>query len=142
MPRMIFVNLPVAELARSRRFYEALGTTNEPKFTDETAAAMMLSDAIGIMLLTHDKFRQFTPKSIPDAAATCQVINAISVDSRDEVDAVIEKAGAAGGRVDAAPPQDHGVMYARSVEDPDGHVWEVMWMDAAAAEQGASAIGA
>ncbi len=91
---------------------------------------MMLSDAIGIMLLTHDKFRQFTPKSIPDAAATCQVINAISVDSRDEVDAVVEKAGAAGGRVDAAPPQDYGVMYSRSVEDPDGHVWEVMWMDA------------
>lgn len=142
MPRMIFVNLPVTDLARSRRFYEALGTTNEPKFTDETAACMMLSDTIGIMLLTHDKFRQFTPKPIPDARASCQVLNCISVDSRADVDAVIEAAGGAGGRIDAAPPQDYGVMYSRSVEDPDGHVWEVIWMDAAAAEQGASAIAA
>lgn len=142
MPQMIFVNLPVSDLSRSRRFYEALGTTNEPKFTDETAAAMMMSDAIGIMLLTHDKFRQFTSKPITDAKATCGVINCFSVDSRAEVDAVAEKAGTAGGRVDASPPQDHGVMYSRSVEDPDGHVWEIMWMDAAAAEQGASAIGA
>lgn len=142
MPKMIFVNLPVTDLGRSRRFYEALGTTNEPKFTDETAACMMLSDAIGIMLLTHDKFRQFTPKTIPDAKATCQVLNCISVDSRAEVDAVVEKTGSAGGRIDAAPPQDYGVMYSRSVEDPDGHVWEVIWMDAAAAEQGASAIAA
>ncbi len=139
---MIFVNLPVADLARSRRFYEALGTTNEPKFTDDTAAAMMLSDAIGIMLLTHDKFRQFTPKAIPDARTTCQVLNCISVDSRAEVDAVVETAGRAGGRADAAAPQDYGMMYSRSVEDPDGHVWEVMWMDSAMAEQGASAIDA
>lgn len=142
MPRMIFVNLPVTDLARSRRFYEALGATNEPKFTDETAACMMLSDTIGIMLLTHDKFRQFTPKAIPDASASCQVLNCISVDSRADVDAVIGAAGGAGGRIDAAPPQDYGVIYSRSVEDPDGHVWEVIWMDAAAAEQGASAIAA
>jgi hypothetical protein len=142
MPKMIFVNLPVTDLARSRRFYEALGTTNEPKFTDETAACMMMSDTIGIMLLTHDKFRQFTTKSIPDARATCQVLNCFSVDSRAEVDTVVEKAGGAGGRVDASPAQDYGVMYSRSVEDPDGHVWEVMWMDPAAAEQGASAIAA
>lgn len=140
MPKMIFVNLPVADLARSRSFYEALGATNEPKFTDATAAAMMLSDTIGIMLLTHDKFRQFTPKAIPDARASCQVLNCFSVDSRDEVDAVIGKAGKAGGRIDASPAQDYGMMYSRSVEDPDGHVWEVMWMDAAAAEQGASAF--
>ncbi|MDO9490524.1 MAG: VOC family protein [Sphingomonadaceae bacterium] len=142
MPRMIFVNLPVADLAAARRFYEALGTANEPRFTDETAACMMLSDAIGIMLLTHDKFRQFTSKPIADAKASCGVINCFSVDSRAEVDAVAEKAATAGGRVDAAPPQDYGVMYSRSVEDPDGHIWEIMWMDAAAAEQGASAIAA
>lgn len=142
MPKMIFVNLPVTDLARSRRFYEALGTTNEPKFTDETAACMMMSDTIGIMLLTHDKFRQFTTKSIPDARASCQVLNCFSVDSRAEVDVVVEKAGGAGGRVDASPAQDYGVMYSRSVEDPDGHVWEVLWMDPAAAEQGASAIDA
>lgn len=142
MPQMIFVNLPVADLARSRRFYEALGTTNEPKFTDDTAAAMMLSDAIGIMLLTHDKFRQFTTKPIADAKATCQVLNCFSVDNRADVDAVAEKARAVGGHVDVSPPQDYGVMYSRSVEDPDGHIWEIMWMDAAAAEQGASAIDA
>lgn len=142
MPKMIFVNLPVSDLARSRRFYEALGTTNEPKFTDETAACMMMSDAIGIMLLTHDKFRQFTTKAIPDAKASCQVLNCFSVDSRDEVDAVVGKAGGAGGRADPSPLQDYGVMYSRSVEDPDGHVWEVLWMDPAAAEQCASAIDA
>lgn len=142
MPKMIFVNLPVADLARSRAFYEAIGATNEPKFTDATAACMMVSDAIGIMLLTHAKFREFTPKAIPDARATCQVLNALSVDSRADVDAVVERAGQAGGRIDAAPPQDFGLMYSRSVEDPDGHVWEIMWMDSAAAEQGASAFEA
>ena len=142
MPKMIFVNLPVADLDEAKAFYTALGFVNEPKFTDETAACMMMSDSIGIMLLTHDKFGQFTTKSIPDARTTCQVLNCFSVDSRAEVDAVVEKAGTAGGRVDASPAQDYGVMYSRSVEDPDGHVWEVLWMDPAAAEQGASAIGA
>jgi hypothetical protein len=141
MPKMIFVNLPVADLGRSRAFYEALGATNEPKFTDETAACMVFSDAIFVMLLTHDKFRQFTPKRIPDARATCQVMNALSVDSRAEVDALATRAGQAGG-ADAAPPQDYGMMYSRSVEDPDGHVWELVWMDATAAEQGASAFEA
>jgi predicted lactoylglutathione lyase len=140
MPQMIFVNLPVADLARSRAFYEALGTVNEPRFTDDTAACMMLSDTIGIMLLTHDKFRQFTPKSIPDARASCQVLNCISADSRGDVDAIVERTGRAGGRADASAPQDYGMMYSRSVEDPDGHVWEVMWMDATAAEQGAAAF--
>lgn len=140
MPKLIFVNLPVADLDRSMAFYSAIGAVNEPKFTDPTAACMMVSDAIGIMLLTHDKFRQFTPKAIPDARATCQVLNCLSVDSRTEVDALAEKAGRAGGRTDVALPQDYGLMYSRSVEDPDGHVWELMWMDPAAAEQGASAF--
>ncbi|MFC3713140.1 VOC family protein [Sphingoaurantiacus capsulatus] len=142
MPKMIFVNLPVADLAKSRAFYEALGATNEPKFTDETGAAMMLSDVIGIMLLTHDKFRQFNAKAISDARTSCEVINCFSVDSRSEVDAVVEKAGGAGGRADAATTQDYGFMYSRSVEDPDGHIWEVMWMDPVAAENGPPAVEA
>ncbi|HEY8289271.1 MAG TPA: VOC family protein, partial [Acetobacteraceae bacterium] len=86
------------------------------------------------MLLTHDKFRQFTPKQIADAKQTSEVLICISADSRDSVDAVVDKAGAAGGKADPAPKQDHGFMYGRSFEDPDGHIWEVMWMDLAAAQ--------
>ena len=133
MSRMIFVNLPVSDLAASRRFLEALGAVNEPKFTDETAACMKLSDAIFTMLLTHDKFRQFTPKAIADAKTTTEVLICMSADSRDAVDATLAKAGAAGGTLDPGPKQDYGFMYGRSFEDLDGHIWEVMWMDPAVA---------
>ena len=140
MSRMIFVNLPVADLAKSRAFLEALGAVNEPRFTDETAASMTLSDTIHVMLLTHDKFRQFTPRPIADANAASEVLLCLSADSRESVDTAVSRAEAAGGTADPAPKQDYGVMYGRSVADPDGHIWEIMWMDAAAAEQGASAI--
>jgi predicted lactoylglutathione lyase len=86
------------------------------------------------MLLTHDKFRQFTTKAIPDARATCQVLLCVSAESRAEVDSMVERAEAAGGAMDPGPKQDHGFMYGRSFEDPDGHVWEVMWMDLDAAK--------
>ena len=142
MSRMIFVNLPVADLGRSRAFLEALGATNEPKFTDETAACMQLSDSIFVMLLTHDKFRQFTPRPIADAKAGSEVLLCLSADSRESVDTAVSRAEAAGGKADPAPKQDYGVMYGRSVADPDGHIWEIMWMDPAAAEQGAGAIDA
>ena len=141
MSKMIFVNLPVADLARSRSFLEALGAVNEPRFTDETAACMTLSESIHVMLLTHDKFRQFTPRPIADARAGSEVLLCLSADSRESVDATIARAEAAGGSADPGPKQDYGVMYGRSVADPDGHIWEIMWMDAGAAEQGASAIG-
>jgi len=140
MTRMIFVNLPVADLGRARAFLEALGAVNEPKFTDETAACMTFSDSIHVMILTHDKFRQFTPRPIADARAGSEVLLCLSADSRQQVDSFVERAVAAGGTADPAPKQDYGVMYGRSVADPDGHIWEIMWMDAAAAEQGAGAI--
>jgi hypothetical protein len=138
--RMIFVNLPVADLRRSRRFLEALGAVNEPRFTDETAACMTFDDTIHVMLLTHDKFRQFTPRPIADATSASEVLLCLSSDSRESVDSSVERAVAAGGTADPAPKQDYGVMYGRSVADPDGHIWEVMWMDAAAAERGKDAV--
>ena len=142
MSRMIFVNLPVANLDKSRGFLEALGATNEPKFTDETAACMQLSDSIFVMLLTHDKFKQFTPRAIADASQGSEVLLCLSSDSRENVDSTVERGVAAGGTADPAPKQDYGVMYGRSIADPDGHIWEIMWMDPAAAEQGAGAIDA
>lgn len=138
MPKMIFVNLPVADLAKSTAFYEAVGATKNPQFSDDTASCMVFSETIFVMLLTHEKFRQFTPKAIADARATAQVLLCLSAESRDDVDATVEKA-ATGGRVDPSPKQDHGFMYGRSFEDPDGHIFEVMWMDLAAAM---SAMGA
>lgn len=138
--RMIFVNLPVTDLRKSRAFLEALGAVNEPRFTDETAACMTLSDSIHVMLLTHDKFSQFTPLPIADAKAGSQVLLCLSSDSRESVDATVERAVSAGGTADPSPKQDYGVMYGRSVADPDGHIWEIMWMDAAAAERGAEAV--
>lgn len=140
MAQMIFVNLPVADLGKARAFMEALGAVNEPKFTDETAACMTFSESIHVMILTHDKFRQFTPRPIADAREASEVLLCLSADSSEQVDTLVERGVAAGGTADPAPKQDYGVMYGRSVADPDGHIWEVMWMDPAAAEQGASAI--
>src|SRR5436305_14729062 len=97
MSRMIFVNLPVTDLQKSRAFLEALGAVNEPKFTDETAACMTLSDSIHVMLLTHDKFRQFTPLPIGDAKSAAQVLLCLSAASRESVDSTVERAVTAGG---------------------------------------------
>ena len=134
MPKMIFVNLPVADLARSVAFYKAIGADQNLQFSDETAACMVLSDTIHVMLLTHDKFRQFTPKRIADAHETSEVLICISCDSRAEVDEITEQALASGGREPRAA-EDHGFMYGRSFEDLDGHIWEPMFMDMAAAAQ-------
>ena len=141
MSKMIFINLPVTELDRSIAFYEAVGGRKEPKFSNDQAAMIVLSDAIHVMLLTHDFYRTFTSKPIADPHQASEVILALSADSVADVDATVEKAGAAGGAIDPGPKQEMGgLMYGRSFEDPDGHHWEVMWMDAAAAEQGASAL--
>jgi len=140
MTRMIFVNLPVSDLQKSRAFLEALGAVNEPKFTDETAACMTFSDSIHVMLLTHAKFSQFTPRPIADANSGSEVLLCLSSDSRESVDSTVDRAVAAGGTADPSPKQDYGVMYGRSVADPDGHIWELVWMDAAAAERGAEAV--
>lgn len=130
MPKLIFVNLPVTDLARSVAFYEAVGGAVNPQFTDETAACIVLSDVIHVMLLTHDKWRQFTAKPIVDAHAAAQVLLALSEESRQAVDARVAAAVQAGGAPDPTPLQQHGeFMYGRSYQDPDGHIWEVMWMD-------------
>jgi uncharacterized protein len=132
-PKMIFVNLPVTDLPRSMRFYEAVGFTNNPQFTNEQAAAMAWSDTIVVMLLTHDFWKTFTDKEIVDAKRSAQVSLAISRDSREEVDEIVEAAASAGGRADPGPKQDLGFMYSRGFEDPDGHIWEPVWMNPAVA---------
>ena len=141
MSKMIFINLPVTDLDRSIAFYEAVGGRKEPKFSNDQAAMIVFSETIHVMLLKHDFYSTFTRKPIADAHQSSQVLLAISADSTGEVDATIEKAGAAGGIADPGPSQDMGgMMYERSFEDPDGHHWEVVWMDPKAAEQGASAF--
>jgi uncharacterized protein len=142
MTKMIFVNLPVAELSASKRFYEAIGFTNNPQFSDDTAACMVWSDTIHVMLLTHDKYRQFTTKAIANARTTSEVLICISADSRADVDGMVGKAQSAGTVIDPTPTQDFGFMYGRSFEDPDGHIWEVMWMDVTAATQPVTEPGA
>lgn len=133
MSKMIFVNLPVTDLARSTAFYQALGAAKNEQFSDATASCIVISDAIHVMLLTHDKWRQFTAKRIPDARESAQVMLALSEDSREAVDTLVNRAAGAGGTPDPNPVQDLGFMYGRSFEDPDGHIWETFWMDPAAA---------
>ncbi|HEX8527566.1 VOC family protein [Allosphingosinicella sp.] len=134
MPKMIFVNLPVADVGRSTAFYQAIGGEKNSMFSDETATCIVFSDTIHAMLLTHDKYRMFTSKPVANAHSSSQVLICISADSRVDVDSIVGKAAAAGGGADPGPVQDHGFMYGRSFEDPDGHHWEVMWMDMEAAE--------
>ena len=141
MSRMIFVNLPVEDLERSKRFYEAIGARNEPKFSNEAAAMMVLSDTINVMLLSKPFYSTFTDKPIADAHSTSQVLLCVSCDSAAEVDQLVEAAAANGGKADPGPKQDMGgMMYGRSFEDPDGHHWEPMWMDPQMAEQGAHPV--
>ena len=133
MSKMIFVNLPVTDLKRSMAFYEAVGAPNNPQFTDETTACMDFSDTIHVMVLTHDKWRTFTSRDIPDAHKSAQVLLALSSDTKEGVSELVDAAVAAGGKADPNPTQDFGFMFGRSFEDPDGHIWEVMWMDMSAA---------
>jgi len=135
MSKMIFVNLPVRDLAASTAFYVALGGQVNKQFSDEQTTSVMFSDAIGVMLLTHDRYRQFTQRPIGDARRESWGLLALTVDSRDAVGATLTRAAAAGGRADPNPAQDHGFMLNRTVEDPDGNVWEIVWMDAAAQAQ-------
>jgi predicted lactoylglutathione lyase len=128
MSKLIFVNLPVTDLNRSVAFYEAIGARKDARFSDETAAGMVLSETIHVMLLTHDKYRQFTAKQIADTHRTSSVLICVSEESRAGVDATVDKAVTAGAR-ETRPAQDYGFMYGRSFDDPDGHGWEVMWMD-------------
>jgi hypothetical protein len=129
---MFFLNLPVRDLAASTAFYEALGGTLNPQFSGEHSSSMVLSETLSVMLLSHQHYSQFTKRPIGDARRESQALFCISIETRDGVDALVDKVTKAGGKADPNPPQDHGVMFGRSVEDPDGYVWELMWMDAAA----------
>lgn len=131
MARMIFVNLPVADLAASMAFYQGLGFSNNPQFTDETAACMVWSDSIFVMLLTHAKWQTFTSRPIA-AKDSSEVLLALSLDSKAEVDTMAQAAAAHGGTADINPVQDLGFMFSRALADLDGHVWEAFWMDPAA----------
>lgn len=126
--KMIFVNLPVKDLEASKRFYKALGFSINPDFTDETAACVVISESIFVMILTENKFRTFIENEIADARATTEVLNALSVESRGEADEMLEKALAAGGKR-WRPVMEEGPMYATTFQDPDGHVWEAIHMD-------------
>jgi hypothetical protein len=142
MSRMIFVNLPVQNLERSKAFYEAIGFRNEPKFTSDAAAMMVLSDTISVMLLTHPFYATFTRKPIADARKSSQMLLCISCESPAEVDQITNAAGAAGGKIDVSQ-QDQtrdGPMYGSDFEDPDGHKWAPMWMDPEFAEKGAHPV--
>ena len=136
MTKTIFINLPVTNLARSMAFSEAVGFTNNPMFTNEQAAAMAWSDEIVVMLLTHDFWKTFTSKAIPDAANTAQVLLCLSQDSKEAVEEIVGKAVGAGGKADPTPKQDMGFMFGRSFEDPDGHIWENVWMNMDAVPEG------
>jgi predicted lactoylglutathione lyase len=131
MIKMIFVSFPVAKLAASKRFYEAIGFTHNPQFSDDTTASMVWSETITVMLHTHAKWHQFTSRPIPPVTSS-EVMLAVSCDSREAVDAMNKAAAANGGTADVNPVKDLGFMYNRSLADPDGHIWEAVWMNPAA----------
>jgi predicted lactoylglutathione lyase len=128
MPTMIFVNLPVKDLQRSTAFYTALGYGTNPQFSDENATNVVVSDTIYLMLLVEPFFKTFTDKQVVDASTSVETIVALSADSREEVDALVDRALAAGGTAPRGPQYD-GFMYQRSFTDPDGHLFEILWMD-------------
>jgi predicted lactoylglutathione lyase len=129
MSKMMIVNLPVRDLSASTAFYVALGGTVNPQFSGENSTSLMFTDTIGVMLLTHDHYREFTKRPIGDARSDSQAMIVLTVDDRDAVDATLTSAVAAGGRADPNPAQDLGFMYNRHIEDPDGYVWEIVWMN-------------
>ena len=131
MTTKIFVNLPVKDLKRSMEFFTKLGYKFNPQFTDETAACMIVSDDIYVMLLTHPKFKEFTPKAICDATKSTEVLVCLSCESRDNVNDMVGKAVAAGGMT-YAPSKDYGFMYQHGFQDLDGHIWELIYMDPSA----------
>lgn len=126
----IFVNLPVKDLEKSMSFFRSVGFSFNPQFTDTTAACMVINEDIFAMLLTHGKVKEFTNKQIADAHKTTEVLTALAVDSKATVNAMADKAIQAGGK-EAYQPKDYGFMFVRSFEDPDGHIWELFWMDPA-----------
>ncbi|GGA57341.1 VOC family protein [Pelagibacterium lentulum] len=133
MSKMIYINLPVKDLATATRFYEAIGCQKNEQYSDHQASSMVWSDTITFHLLVNDYFATFTPKTIANAHATSEVLLALTRDNREEVDAIAEAAAAGGGKADIREIMDLGWLYNRAFEDPDGHVFEAVWMDTAAA---------
>jgi predicted lactoylglutathione lyase len=133
MANQIFINLPVSDLRRSMDFFRHLGFAFNLEFTDELSACMIIGPNIYAMLLTEERFSDFTRKPVSDAHQQTEVLIAIDADSRQEVDTMVRKAVEAGGTT-YADPQDHGWMYGHSFADPDGHQWEVIFMDEAKRE--------
>jgi len=139
MAKMIFVSLPVSDVARSTAFYQAIGLTGNAQFRDHATSCLVFSDTIQIMLMTQDKYRHFTSKEIADPKTTSLALLCLFVDSRRAVDDMIGNAKAAGGNLDPSPVDDFDFMYGRSFEDPDGHMWGVSWMDVEAAAKAMAA---
>jgi predicted lactoylglutathione lyase len=131
----IFVNLPVKNLDKSQKFFTDLGFKFNPRFTDETAACMIVAENIYVMLLTEEKFKAFTPKEICDASKSTEVLVCLSCESRETVDEMVRKAVAAGGTT-YTQPQDHGFMYGHGFQDLDGHIWEIVFMEPSTVNQG------
>jgi uncharacterized protein len=129
----LYVNLPVQDLQRSIAFFSALGFAFNPKFSDDTATAMIIGEHMCVMLLTHDKFRGFAPHPISDPRRQTEVLVALSLADREQVDTLVQRAVAAGGST-FRPPEDHGFMYGHAFQDLDGHVWELFHMDMSAFE--------
>jgi predicted lactoylglutathione lyase len=135
MVTQIFVNLPVKDLDRSKAFFAKLGYSFNPKFTDATAACMVISENIYAMLLTESKFKEFTTKPIANAKETTEVLVCLSLESKAKVNDMVGAALSAGA-LEARPAMDHGFMFGRSFHDLDGHIWEIIWMDPKAATEG------
>ena len=131
MSRMIFVNLPVADLGTARAFFTGLGFELNERFSDDKSACLVVNEHACVMLLAEPFFATFTSRAVADTATEVEAILALSAESRDDVDALVDAALATGGGP-AGEPADQGFMYGRSFHDPDGHLWEVIWMDPAA----------
>lgn len=136
MSKALFLNLPVRDLATATRFYQAIGCQKNDQFSDHQASSMNWSDTLTFQLLTTDYFTTFSAKPVADAHQATGFLVALTRDSREEVDAIVEAAAAAGGKADPRPVSDLGWMYNRAFEDPDGHTFEAVWMDMNAAEGG------
>lgn len=128
MARMIFVNLPVKDVTTSREFFATLGFSHHPDFSDENAVCVVVSDTIHVMLLAEPYFASFHNKEVADTSTTCETLLCLSADSREEVDQLVDTALTSGGKPSGQTVEE-GTMYGRAFEDPDGHVWEVMYMD-------------
>lgn len=128
-PKSIFVSLPVKDLAAATRFYAAIGCKKNEQFSDHTASTMVWSETISLQVQTHEKFASWMSKKVADARQTAQVFLGLSVDAREDVDAVLQAAAAHGGKADVRPPVDMGWLYNRAFEDPDGNIFEAYWLD-------------